>query len=86
MKNIIDVFILLIKSINNKGGEKMKEKKIYHYKGTVCHFEDIITRNFEDYTMAVSEKQAINQLSFKAKQKYGYDKSALLKLNPKYLK
>jgi hypothetical protein len=63
----------------------MQQKKFFHYHGTVKHFDSIISRNFDDTTMAVSEKQALSNLQFKAKRKLGYNPESKLTLDIKYL-
>lgn len=61
-------------------------ERSYRYEGEVKHFEDIISPSFICYTTAVSEKQALSRCTFKAKMKFGFDKSAKLSLNPTKIK
>lgn len=55
------------------------------YEGEVKHFNDTIARSFVCYTQAVSKKQALSRCTFKAKVKFGFDKTAKLALNPNKL-
>lgn len=63
----------------------MQQKKIYHYCGIVKCFDTIIARNFEETTMAVSERQALNNILFKAKKRFGFSSDSKLVLDIKYL-
>ena len=63
----------------------MQQKKFFHYHGTVKHFDSIISRNFEETTMAVSERQSLNNILFKAKKRFGYNPESKLTLDIKYL-
>lgn len=42
--------------------------KLYHFKGSVLYFDKIVIGIFDKKTMAVSEAQAINNLTFRAKK------------------
>lgn len=64
----------------------MTQKKIvYKYKGPVYRFEHIITNKWEAVTTAVSPQQALNNLTFRAKTEFKYDKHAKLTLDKKFL-
>lgn len=58
----------------------------YHYVGEVIRFGKVVMDNFECATMAKSEAQALNNIKFKAKQKLGYERTAVITLNPSKLK
>lgn len=62
-----------------------KEKLTYHYYGPVYRFGKFYADEFEDWTEAVSEAKALNNLTSKAKEYYGFLQSANLTLNPKFL-
>ena len=49
-----------------------KTKLTYHYRGPVYHFNFCIAEDWEDYTEAVSDAQALNNLTVKAKKYFGY--------------
>lgn len=57
----------------------------YHYRGPVYHFNFCIAEDWEDYTEAVSDKQALNNLTVKAKQHFGYILQTRITLDPNYL-
>ncbi len=58
----------------------MKKKK-FSFKGSiVSNFEKELARNWVAVTFAVSEKQAFNNLSFRAKKELGLAASAKIKL------
>lgn len=62
-----------------------REKLKYHYNGPLYRFERTFRAEWEGYTEAVSEKQAINNLNKKAKDAFGFLPSAKLTIDPKYL-
>lgn len=65
--------------------EEGQEKIRFYYRGPVYHFEHILSRDWEAYTEAVSEKQALNNLTVKAKNYFGYILQSRITLDPKYL-
>ena len=62
-----------------------KEKIRYYYNGPLYRFESVYRSEWEGYTEAVSEKQAINNLNQKAKKEFGFTPDAKLNIDPKYL-
>ncbi len=46
--------------------------KKYYFKGCVMLFNQVIARNYEAETYAVSEKKALNNLTYRCKGKMGY--------------
>jgi len=63
----------------------MQEKFTYVYEGAVYHFEHCISSKWKAYTSAVSDKQALAILTFKAKDRFGFAKTAKLNLDSRYL-
>lgn len=47
-------------------------KKKYYFKGMVFLFNRIIVRNWSGTTCAVSEKKALNNLTYKVKNQMGF--------------
>lgn len=62
-----------------------QDKLRFHYRGPVRHFDTIVSNDWEDWTEAVSEKQALNNLTIKAKKYFGYSIDSKFSLNPDYL-
>lgn len=58
----------------------MEEKKHFKFKGAVYMFDTLISNCFEGETYAVSEKKALNNLTFRCKDKFGYLPSVKLTL------
>ena len=58
------------------------KERSYIYEGEVKSFENIVCPSVVCYTKAVSEKQALSRCAFKAKMKFGFDKTVKLSLNP----
>ena len=65
--------------------EEGQEKIRFYYNGPVYHFEHLLATNWEAYTEAVSEKQALNNLTVKAKNDFGYVLQSRITLDPDYL-
>ena len=61
-------------------------KKEYIYKGPILKFGVCIDAKWEAATMAVSPKQALNNLKFQAKQMLKLTNNARIELDMKYLK
>lgn len=61
-------------------------RKSYSYEGPVFRFETIINPKWKANTIAVSSKQALNNLSHRYKMSVGLAKDAKITLNEKYLK
>lgn len=59
----------------------MKSKYQYKYEGPVFRFEHIAIGKFVAYTTAYSEKQAINQIKYRAKQKLKLSKDSKVDIN-----
>ena len=57
----------------------------YHYKGSVMQFGKEIARNWEGCTYAVSERKALNNLSFQYKTQHKLAKTAKILLVSKNL-
>lgn len=57
-----------------------KKQTRYHYKGPVYNKFGEWLGGFEGYTLAISPAQAMNNLSFQAKRKFGLIPSAYLML------
>lgn len=57
----------------------------YHYRGPVYHFQNLLSDDWEAYTEAVSDAQALNNLTAKAKKYFGYILQTRITLNPDYL-
>lgn len=69
--------------------EKLEEdngKMRYYYFGPVFRFEMLIAEWWKGWTEAVSKKQALNNLTAKAKKDFGYLPIAKLSLDINYLK
>ena len=60
-----------------------KERHIYQYSGSVKYFDKIVIERFEATTTAVSTKQAMNNIMFRAKRKLGLAPSAKIELTAK---
>lgn len=63
-----------------------KYKHTYIYKGPLFSFEHIVKKDWEGITMAVSPKQALNNLAYRAKLDLKYSKDAKITLDKKFLK
>lgn len=61
--------------------ETPKQKKEYYYNGPVYHFDTKILDNWEASTMARSEWEALNNITFKAKKALGFEPNTKLHLN-----
>lgn len=57
----------------------------FHYEGPVKMFDKVICNNFSADTKAVSEKKALNNLSFQAKRKFFLQPYAKIELSARYL-
>ena len=55
-----------------------KVKSLYSYSGPVKYFDKVVIDCFEATTMAVSLKQATNNITFRAKKKLGLANNAML--------
>ena len=62
------------------------EHKKYIYNGPVYLFNDLVINKFEASTSATSEKQALNNIRYKANLKLNYSASMKLTLKPECLK
>lgn len=62
-----------------------KEKRVWIYKGSVKHYDEIVIRNWYAETHAVSEKQAANNILMQFKRKIGATVDSVYQLcgNPK---
>jgi hypothetical protein len=60
-----------------------KERYIYQYSGSVKQFDRIVIEHFEATTTAVSAKQALNNIAFRAKRKLGLAPNAKIELTAK---
>lgn len=58
----------------------------YKYDGPVFKFDKPITKKWIGTTMADNEKQALGNLTYRAKMQFGFASNAALKLDAKYLK
>lgn len=65
--------------------EESQTKLRYHYRGPVYHFNFCISEDWEAYTEAVSDKQALNNLTVKAKKDFDFVLQSRVTLNPDYL-
>lgn len=65
--------------------EIKKDKIKYYYNGPVYKFNDIYREKWSGNTYAVSEKQALNQLTYQFKQEDGWVVDTAFHLDPKYL-
>ena len=61
------------------------DKTLYHYHGNVKQFDSIIVRDFDGQTLATSEKQALNNLSYQIKRILKLSPNAKLSLDAKKL-
>lgn len=59
----------------------MSERKIYVFDGSVKHFEQTIRTGYTSKTMAVSPKQALNNICYKYKKIFGYKANTKLTLH-----
>jgi predicted nucleotidyltransferase len=59
----------------------MKDKLLYEYKGPVYYFNRLIAENWQDETFAVSFEQALNNLTFKAKNYFNYKANSAITLD-----
>jgi hypothetical protein len=60
-------------------------KVLYKYHGNVKQFGSIIVRDFDGQTLATSEKQALNNLSYQIKRILKLSPNAKVILDSKYL-
>lgn len=58
---------------------------LYKYHGNVKQFDSIIIRDFDGQTLATSEKQALNNLSYQIKRILKLSPTAKLSLDAKKL-
>lgn len=63
----------------------MSTKYKYYYKGPVRLFDFVVEDDYEASTVAVSEKQAINNLAYQYKKARGYYPNTSYTLYPCYL-
>lgn len=63
----------------------MKPRKYYFYDGPVWQFGIQVKRNFKCGTLALSEKQALAQINYKAKHDLCLGSTAKLELKMEYL-
>ena len=61
-------------------------RKPYFYSGPVYRFNDIVKKNWTGSTTALSEKQALSNLTYKCKVALGIVIDTRVHLDPKYLK
>ena len=76
---------LTSKELSLEGLNEEKEKLRYYYRGPVYHFQYLVAEDWEGWTEAVSEKQALNNLTVKAKVAFDFALTARVTLNPDYL-
>ena len=62
------------------------QKQRYKYEGPVFYFNKVIDDLWIGVTEAVSEKQALNNLTFKAKIHFGFSKDSKITLDPDCMK
>lgn len=62
-----------------------KQKQTYNYDGPISRFGKLFASNWKGQTQAVSEKQALNNLTYKAKIENNLIGTAKLELDPKCL-
>lgn len=59
----------------------------FSYEGPVYYFDEVLTSKWKGgFTVAPTEKKALNNLTFRAKSSFGYSPRSKITLNPKYLK
>lgn len=63
----------------------MDRRKKYQFRGAVMLFDNLITNNWFGETFAISEKKAMSNLLYQAKNKMGYLPSAKLRLDGQLL-
>lgn len=61
------------------------DRILYKYHGSVKQFNSIIIRDFDGQTLATSEKQALNNLSYQIKRILKLSPTAKLSLDAKKL-
>lgn len=61
------------------------QKFEYNYSGPVCAFGHRICHRWDGTTLATSEKQALNNLSFQYKSMCALSVTTKIELDPKYL-
>lgn len=61
------------------------DRILYKYHGSVKQFNSIIIRDFDGQTLATSEKQALNNLSYQIKRVLKLSPNAKVILDSKYL-
>lgn len=61
------------------------DRILYKYHGSVKQFDSIIIRDFDGQTLATSEKQALNNLSYQIKRILKLSPTAKLSLDAKKL-
>ncbi len=76
---------LTSKELSLESLDEAQEKLRYHYRGPVYHFDTCIVEDWEGYTEAVSEAQALNNLTAKAKTFFGFILQTRITLKPEYL-
>ena len=59
-----------------KEEKPIKKQQLYKYTGAVKRFNKVVISYMEECTMAVSEKQAYNNIAYRAKKKLGLMKTA----------
>ena len=62
------------------------QKAKYSYKGAVLHFDRVVDASWSGETMAVSEKQAISNLTYQFRKKFNYSETASIRLLEKPIK
>lgn len=63
----------------------IKKKSKYFYSGPVRQFTNVLSPRWEAATWAVSESQALSNLSWRYKKEHGMTINTILKLNPDYI-
>lgn len=61
-------------------------KYTFKYQGPITHFGKVVASNFTAITQASSHKQALNNISFRAKQALGLTQNSRIELNPNNLR
>lgn len=63
------------------GGADMKEKKRYRVQGNAKSFGNIVKRNIDEETYAVSEAKARNNIAYRVKRELGLTGDSNLKID-----
>lgn len=63
----------------------MNKQKKYRFRGAIILFDTLIANNWFGETVAISEKKAMSNLLYQAKNKMGYLPSAKLRLDGQLL-